>query len=95
MSGDLSGRGKMRLPMFSTWVARSPRTSSGRRRICCLCLRTVPFCRFSLIEHFEFSKSFENLKIVADRLPPPPPLFVNGIRQLCCLFPPPPQCLHW
>jgi hypothetical protein len=37
----------------------------------CTCTRA--FCRFSPIEPIEFSKSFENSTIVADRLPPPPP----------------------
>jgi hypothetical protein len=40
------------------------------------CTCTVGFCRFLPIELFRFSRSFENLRIVADRLPPPPyPLF--------------------
>ena len=40
------------------------------------CTFTGAFYRFQPIEPIEFSKSFENLKIVADRLPPPPPINV-------------------
>jgi hypothetical protein len=40
------------------------------------CTCTAAFCRFSPIEPIEFSKSFENPPIEADRLPPPPkPVF--------------------
>lgn len=34
------------------------------------CTRTAAFCRFLPIEPIEISKSFENSRIVADRLPP-------------------------
>ena len=41
------------------------------------CTCTTAFCRFSPIEPFESLKSFEKSTIVADRLPPPPPLFLR------------------
>jgi len=50
-------------------------TSADLLYLFCTC--TAAFCRFLPIEPIEFSKSFENPRIVADRLPPPP-LFLHG-----------------
>ena len=55
-------------------------------RLYLFCTWIAGFCRFLPIEPIEFSKSFENLKIVADRLPPPPPLSL-GNRQIQGRFP--------
>jgi hypothetical protein len=52
------------------------RTRAGPLYLFCTCTRA--FCRFSPIEPIEFSKSFENSTIVADRLPPPPNPFSSS-----------------
>ena len=52
-------------------ACKSELTPADLLYLFCTCTRA--FCRFSPIEPFEFSKSFENPKIGVDRLPPPPP----------------------
>jgi hypothetical protein len=68
-----------------------------KRSLYLFCTWTPALWRFSPIEHFDFSKLFENLRIVVERLPPPPPIIVEFLPEFARfrpLFPPPPRFLH-
>ena len=68
-AGKVAASDVQRLDRSSAVVLR---TQADPLYLFCTCTRA--FCRFSLIELFTFLKSFENSPMVADRLPPPPPL---------------------
>jgi hypothetical protein len=72
----------MRLLTVSAWLESAAvlRTQADPLYLFCTCTRA--FCRFLLIELFEFSNSFENSPIVADRLPPPPPPKSHCFNQI-------------
>jgi hypothetical protein len=53
-----------------SWLCESELAAADLLYLFCTC--TGAFCRFLPIERIEFSKSFDILRIVADRLPPPP-----------------------
>jgi hypothetical protein len=77
-------RRSVTLLSFSGWRCGSELTPADPLYLFCTCTGT--FCRFWQIEPFEFSKSFENFKIVADRLLPPSyPLFsdLHSDAALC------------
>jgi hypothetical protein len=63
-----------------SWLCESEQAAADLLYLFCTC--TAAFCRFLPFEPIEFSKSFENSKIVADRLPPPPPIprFTRSLR---------------
>ena len=68
-----------------SWLCESELAAADLLYLFCTC--TGAFCRFLPIERIEFSKSFDNLRIVADRLPPPPPKRSNSLedsRVLVC-----------
>ena len=55
---------------FQEWRCALELTAADLLYLFCTC--TEAFCRFWPIEPIDFAKSFENSRIVADRLPPPP-----------------------
>jgi hypothetical protein len=69
----------------------------GRGSLYLFCTWTPAFSRISPIERFGVSKLFANLRIRAERLPPPPPTIVEFIPEFARFhlpFPPPPRFLH-
>lgn len=67
-----------RCPFRKLVALESELTRADLLYLFCTCTRA--FYRFLPIETIEFAKSFENSRIVADRLPPP------WSRAACCTF---------